>query len=564
MAGVCVTRIKHDDPKCMSSSGKSLQIFLNDDGSYSGYCFACSKLVPDPYGDNPPPEGSFHVKTPEEIEEEINEIKLCPRVPFTYRAIDKEDWHQFGVRVLVSPSDGKTAYAIAHPYTRKGKMVGFKIKLIASKTMWNVGDVKDADLYGWELAKRIGGATLYITEGEEDAIALRKIFRTLSKSAEYDYAVVSLPGGVKSVTKCLGRMAEEIQQRFKDVVLVFDDDEPGHAAVKEARKIMPFAKVARLPEKDANECLKNGRLKAARDACVFQAEKPVGMPIRNVDDCYEAIFEPPVVGPSYPWESLNRMTYGQRRGELVSIGGGTGCGKTLIGHELAAWDAAVHGWKVLAIMMEETNAETYQGIAGKIANIPYHMPLEEGEPARDMEKLRDIITGLRGKVDVWDLESIEDPETTWAQITQVIRTKGAEYDLIMIDNATTLSEGLSASDKNDFLGKVNSDFAKFAKQFNFMAVMFSHLNAPPPGNRSHEHGGKVLESQFTGSRAAMRYSHIILGFERNKYAVEPNCSYITCIKNRKYGRTGRLKTFYSRNTGRLKEREWDDELWKDA
>ena len=34
MAGTCVERMKHDDPKCNSTS-KSLQIFLNDDDTGS-------------------------------------------------------------------------------------------------------------------------------------------------------------------------------------------------------------------------------------------------------------------------------------------------------------------------------------------------------------------------------------------------------------------------------------------------------------------------------------------------------------------------------------------------
>lgn len=564
MAGACITRIKHDDPKCISSSPKSLQIFLNDDDTFSGYCFSCQKFVKDPYGDNPPDPKTIHVKTPEEIQEEIDEVKSCIRVPFTHRGIEKDDWHTFGVRVILSQSDGKTPYAIGHPYTRDGKLVGFKIKLIGRKTMWNVGDVKGADLYGWELAKRVGGSTLYITEGEEDAIALRKILRTMSTSDKYDYPVVSLPAGTDSVAKCIGRMAAEIQQRFKNVVLVYDDDEPGRKAVRETRKILPNAKVAVLPEKDANDCLLKGRLKATRDACIFQADKPVDTPTKSVQDCRKEIMDPPVMGKSYPWPTLTKLTFGQRKGEHISIGGGTGCGKTLIGHELSAWNATEHKWRTLMIMMEETNAETFRAVAGKIDNFPYHVPEEDSGLAPDMEQLDKTLDRIEPYITVWDIEALEDPESTWEQIEHFIRTQGHLYDVVMIDNATTLSEGLTASERNDFLGKVNSELAKLAKKFDFMSIMFSHLNAPPSSQRSHEHGGRVLESQFTGSRAAMRYSHMIIGFERNKHAECPHCSYITCIKNRKYGRTGRFKTFYTERTGRLQERIWDDELYKDA
>lgn len=562
MAGTCVERMKHDDPKCTGTS-KSLQVFLNDDGTYSGFCFHCHKLVKAPYGDNPPDPSTIKVKTPEEIEEEIREIRECQTVPFTHRALEADDWKYFGVRCILSTTDGRTPYAIAHPYTKAGQVTGFKIKLIQRKTMWNVGDVRGADLYGWERAKRIGGTTLYITEGEEDAIALRKILRTMSTNSSYDYPVVSLPAGTDSVAGCIGRMAEEIKQRFKEVVLVYDDDEPGRKAAKETRKILPEAKVAVLPEKDANQCLISGRLKATRDAVVFQAATPKGVRPLTVDDVMQDILQDPIWGATYPWDDLNKLTYGQRKGELISIGGGTGCGKTLIGHELGAWNAKEHQWRTLMIMMEETPAETYKNVAGKLDNVPYHVPLEEGQAPYDKEQLAATVQFLKPYIATWDISTIEDPETTWEQIAHVIRTQGHLYDVIMIDNMTTLSEGLNASERNEFIGKVANEFEKFAKKFDFLAIVFSHLNAPAAGQRSHEAGGRVLESQFTGSRALQRYSHMMFGFERNKQAVDPDCSLFRVLKNRKFGRTGYFKTYYTKRTGRLQQRVWDDDMYKD-
>ena len=61
--------------------------------------------------------------------------------------------------------------------------------------------------------------------------------------------------------------------------------------------------------------------------------------------------------------------------------------------------------------------------------------------------------------------------------------------------------------------------------------------------------GKVLESQFTGSRALQRYSHFMFGFERNKQAVVEHVSKFRVLKNRPYGRTGMFKTAYNTATG---------------
>lgn len=557
MAGACIEKITHD--RC---GKKNLQTFLNDDETFSGFCYSCEEVVRDPYGNNPPVISEIVVKTPEEIQEEINEIRACPRMNQDYRSIPASVWKHFGVRMLLSPRDGITPYGVAFPYTRDGKITGFKVKMFNSKVMWVVGEVATADPYGWEHAKRIGN-TLYITEGEEDAQALRHILRETSPNPEYDYAVVSLTSGVNTVNSTLGRMIPEIKSRFKDVVIVFDTDEPGIRASKEAKKILPEARIALLPEKDANDCLRSGRLKAARNACVFQSRATLSNTTLSLASVIADAMKDPEWGLSYPWPSLTDYTYGQRKGELVSIGGGTGTGKTLIGHELAAWNAKKHGWHTLMIMMEETSVITAKSIAGKVDNVPYHIPLDKMKEPYDTDKLEQTLVDLSPYITLWDIETISDPETLLSQIEEVITSTGMGLDCVMIDNMTTMSEGLNASETNDFIGKVASTMGKLALKFDIEIVLFSHLNSPPRGAKSHENGGKVLESQFTGSRALQRYSHFMFGFERNKQAVVEHVSKFRVLKNRPYGRTGMFKTVYDTTTGRLLEQDWPDENFED-
>lgn len=557
MAGACIEKITHD--RC---GKKNLQTFLNDDETFSGFCYSCEEVVRDPYGNNPPVISEIVVKTPKEIQEEINEIRACPRMNQDYRSIPAAVWKHFGVRMLLSPRDGITPYGVAFPYTRDGKITGFKVKMFNSKVMWVVGDVATADPYGWEHAKRIGN-TLYITEGEEDAQALRHILRETSPNPEYDYAVVSLTSGVNTVNSTLGRMIPEIKSRFKDVVIVFDTDEPGIRASKEAKKILPEARIALLPEKDANDCLRSGRLKAARNACVFQSRATLSNTTLSLASVIADAMKDPEWGLSYPWPSLTDYTYGQRKGELVSIGGGTGTGKTLIGHELAAWNAKKHGWHTLMIMMEETSVITAKSIAGKVDNVPYHIPLDRMKEPYDTDKLEQTLVDLSPYITLWDIETISDPETLLSQIEEVITSTGMGLDCVMIDNMTTMSEGLNASETNDFIGKVASTMGKLALKFDIEIVLFSHLNSPPRGAKSHENGGKVLESQFTGSRALQRYSHFMFGFERNKQAVVEHVSKFRVLKNRPYGRTGMFKTVYDTATGRLLEEDWPDENFED-
>lgn len=567
MAGACIKRLYHRHPSCMSEH-KSLQVFKNDDGTFSGYCFSCGRYVSNPLGEISEEDAekirNIQPKTKEEIEEEIAEIKECKYLDIKYRDMDPEDWKYYGVRLGVSTYDGVTPAFVCFPRTKDGKVVSFKVKCFNKKIMWSVGENEDIDLYGWARASKAGSKTLYITEGEEDAQALRKMLKQMNRGTEYeslDYAVVSLNNGASSAVKEIARQLKDINALFKEVVLVFDQDRPGQDAAREVvSKLLPDAKIAKLPCKDANACLHEGRVKATRDAVVFNMQKSMPSTIRSMDSLLEEALEEVQYGISTPWPELDKLTYGIRKKEVWGIGGGTGTGKTTIAHELMAHVGKAHGWRSLGILMEETGADSLRNLAGKVDCIPYNTPGMK----YDKEKFKNTVMDLSKHIVLWNHDEISDPHSTWNGIKQTIRTYGAEVDMVEIDNMTALSEGLSMSDKNDFIGLVAKECVDLATKFDICIIIFSHLNAPDKNSRSHENGGKVHESQFTGSRALQRYCHMMFGFERNKQAIDPNCSIIRLLKNRKYGKTGHIKTYYDPETSRLTQRNWEDDLYKDA
>ena len=175
MAGACIKRLYHRHPSCMSEH-KSLQVFKNDDGTFSGYCFSCGRQVSNQLGEISEEDAekirNTQPKTKEEIEEEIAEIKECKYLDIKYRDMDPEDWKYYGVRLGVSTYDGVTPAFVCFPRTKDGKVVSFKVKCFNKKIMWSVGENEDIDLYGWARASKAGSKTLYITEGVEDAQAL--------------------------------------------------------------------------------------------------------------------------------------------------------------------------------------------------------------------------------------------------------------------------------------------------------------------------------------------------------------------------------------------------------
>lgn len=372
-------------------------------------------------------------------------------------------------------------------------------------------------------------------------------------------AVVSLNNGSDSAIEDISRHLDEINKTWKYVVLAFDNDGPGKKAAKSVKaRLLPNCLIASLPAKDANACLRNGLMRATRDALIYNAAKPLPTSLLTVNSLIDEACEEVVFGLDYPWPGVTDLTYGQRKKELITIGAGVGVGKSLMAHELAAHNFRNHGWKTLMIMMEESPAETVRNVCGKLDDTPYHVPGTQF----DKDVLRATANEIDAYIIIWNPDENSDPETTWAAIKQAIRTHGNDIDCVMLDNMTTASEGLDTSEKNEFIGLVAKEFVDLAMKFDFEAVVFSHLNTPAKGAKSHEEGGRVLESQFTGSRALMRYSHMMFGFERNKQAQDPNCSIIRLLKSRKYGKSGTCKTYYEASTGRLTQRNWQDELYE--
>ena len=74
--------------------------------------------------------------------------------------------------------------------------------------------------------------------------------------------------------KDLAKMLPTIAANFKEVVLVFDQDDAGREAVENAMHVIPYAKTVTLPEKDANECVMKGHELALCNAVLFKQERP--------------------------------------------------------------------------------------------------------------------------------------------------------------------------------------------------------------------------------------------------------------------------------------------------
>mgnify|MGYP003334120359 FL=1 len=161
---------------------------------------------------------------------------------------------------------GKPAH-LAHYLDANRNPVAIKVRFENKSFMW-LGDPSKVSLYGrwlWSPSKKI-----VITEGEIDAL-------TVSQLQQNRWPTVSVANGAQSAAKALKQEFEWLNQ-FESIVLMFDMDGPGQTAARECAELFEPGKVkiAKLPRKDANECLLKGEgeavIRAMWDAEVYRPD----------------------------------------------------------------------------------------------------------------------------------------------------------------------------------------------------------------------------------------------------------------------------------------------------
>ena len=541
----CVEKIVH---KACGKNG--LQVFQKEGGGYDGWCFICNKYEANPYEDQPPDyKPAFQQKSPEEIQNELDEVDEFQTHAITSRKLKKEYLQYFGIKTAVSQEDGETPTATYFPYgDEKGKLIGYKVRLLSEKRMWAVGTTRGAAMFGWELAKNADGPRLYITEGEYDAVALFQVLKDKNKDkpqfAAMNPPVVSLPAGSGSVVKTLVKYLPDIRKRFKEVVLVFDNDDAGKKAVEEALKIIPDALVAELPAKDANDCILEGKSNALFAAVRFNSSTPKNTRIINGRNLHEKAKKPAEWGIPWPWKGINEKTRGIRTGETIYLGAGQKQGKSEVVNQLAAYLIEVIGWKVFLVKPEEANEKTYKLVCGKVAKKRFtdpKVPFDEDA----FDKAGEVIGDSLMMLDLYQ-------HVGWQTLQVDIRHAAANgCKAVFIDPITNLTNGMSAANANEALQGIAQELSALAKDLDIVVFIFCHLRNPD-GGPSHERGGEVLSSQFAGSRAMARSCNLMLGLEGNRDPSLPseqqNIRQFVILENRETGEVGRFPFYWDSNT----------------
>ena len=482
------------------------------------YCFAC----------NTTNRGSNNMTASQPIRA-VN-LTTGRTKPLIDRNISEATCTKYGVTVI--DSDNVISKHI-YPYTDKeGNHVANKIRILPKSFSAEGSMNNHLALFGQDKFSK-GGKAITIFEGELDAMSGYELTGSL-------YPCVSIPNGSNSAVNSIKHNLEYLES-FDKIVLCFDNDEPGKKAEAEVVPLFSLGKVRvmKLEFKDANEYL------IARKHQEFVKKwwnastwTPDG--IVPSSSLMERIKNKKLVeSVNYPWEGLNKLTYGIRKGELVTITADTGIGKSQFVREIIyniiqqKPDA-----KIGTFFMEETPEDSAEGLMSIYANVPLHRPDSIFTEGLFNESFNRVL----GNDSFYFYDSFGSNSID--NILNRVRyyVKGLDCEYVIIDHLSIIVSDQQQGDERKALDEIATKLKTLTIELGVGIIAVIHTNR---------------QGQIRGTAGVEQLSNIILHLERDVKSHDNtirNITTVTVWKNRFSGRTG-LACYlkYDDVTGRMTE-----------
>jgi twinkle protein len=535
------------------SCGGSDPVALNEDNS--AWCFSCETRFP-----------NYNQAMGGESQEQVVELKTYRNnsmneaegsfIELTDRGISVDTAKKYGVRAVKNDQSNAIMRHL-YPYYVANEITGYKVREPNKMFSWR-GNPQGSGLFGEQLFQS-GGKYITVTEGECDAMAAYELLGS-------KWPVVSIKNGAGGATKDV-RNSLEFLESFDNVIINFDNDKQGReASVKVARLLSPGkAKILTLPTdfKDPNDMLRQGRHRSyVSEWWAAKTYTPSG--VLNVSDNLDKLNNrEKKESVPYPWLGLNDKLYGLRQGELVTLTGGTGLGKSSITRELEHWLLAQTKDNVGVIALEEDWRRTVDGIMSIEANARLY--IDQERESFNQERYKEIETKLftgENKDRFWVHAHFgaTDLDEIFSKIRFMIVGCGCKW--IVVDHLHMLVSSSTEGDERRTIDSIMTKLRSIVEETGAGMILVSHLRRVE-GNRGHENGVTVGLNHLRGSQSIAQLSDCVIALERNQQSdneVESNTTHLRILKSRYTGDVGMAThLLYNRETGRLSEVDMDEE-----
>ena len=424
-------------------------------------------------------------------------------------------------------------------HNKNGQPVGAKVRTADKDFTWE-GE-SDGSFFAQHLC-RGKGKRIVITEGEIDAATYAELYPT--------WDVVSLPSGAAGAKKAIQKNLEFLQG-YEEVLLWFDNDEPGQEAAKAAAGVLPPGKayIARLEAyKDLSDAWQEGD-QTAIDKAFFnrQEYRPDG--IVEGKSLLELVTTPqPPNDYDYPFQGLQRILHGIQLNSLVCITAGSGIGKSSFCRELAT-SLLQAGERVGYLALEESNRRTALGLMSAAVGKPLHL----GEHDH-----KTLVQAFDSTMANWNCYLFDgfgsyDPDVIYNRIEYL--ASGLDCKIIFLDHLSILLSGLDG-DERKMIDQTMTRLRSLVERTGIVLFLVSHLRRTS-SDQNHEEGARVTLGQLRGSAAIAQLSDAVIALERDQQSGSGNsATTVRVLKNRYSGETGIACTLnYDLNTCKFNETE---------
>jgi len=531
------------------SCGSSDALCINEDGSTK--CFSCGEYIINNKEEKMIEPLKKYTSDKSSLDNQYGAVYG----PLIDRKISKETAQKYGVKVVYN--DKQEVVQHIYPLFNLNEQTAHKIRYVKDKNFSFHGNYDGTGLFGQQLFK--GGKYITLVEGECDAMAAYELF-----GSKYD--VVSIKRGAQSAVRDVKESLEFLES-YENIVVCFDNDKAGKEASKKVAQLFTprKAKIMTLPNgyKDANDMLKESKhslfVKAFWDAKTYT---PSG--VINVSDKREEFHKREKKNSiPYPWEGLNTKLVGMRGGELVTLTGGTGLGKSSVTREIEHWLIKNTTDNVGVIALEEDWRRTIDGILSIEANNRLYIDhIREQYSKEELDNFFDILYDGENKNRVWVHAHFgtNDIDEIFSKIRFMII--GCECKWVVLDHLHMLVVATSEGDERRAIDNIMTRLRSIVEETGVGMILVSHLRRVD-GNRGHENRIEVSLSHLRGSQSIAQLSDCVIALERNQQAdneEESNTTKIRVLKSRYTGDVGfATSLLYNRETGRLLEVEEQEE-----
>lgn len=512
-----------------------------------GVCFSCNRYYPSATG---VACEIYDPKTEETnlLSETSPEKKSITPLTTVFRDIPKRNLPEEAIRKYGIDINMDKNVDVAHryPFFKDGQHVANQIRKRSQKGFYWEGDPRGAELFGQHLFPK-GGKAVTVCEGAIDAPSAWVLLGSR-------YPVVSVVSAAGAFEQC--KQNYEYLDSFEEVVLCFDADEakkrpdgtlyyPGQEAAKKVAELFKPGKcrILTLSEgKDPSDYRQKGI-----DSKVFVNEwyrapkfKPDGL-IPGTDMWDRIQNRPTHFQTPYPFEGLNRLTYGLRLSEFVVINAQTGVGKTSLLKEIE-YGLLMHpevrekGYGVGFLHLEELDSDLALGLMSIHANKRFGLPDTEASEEELHKAFDEVINTPR--VVIYDHFGSNEIDAIVAKVRHMAAL-GCKY--IVLDHLSIVVSDQDG-DERKRLDEISTKLKTLCMESNIALIAVIHQNR---------------QGQIRGTAGVEQLANIVLRLERDLTSPDPwrrNVTRVWCEKNRFCGRTGPAAwLFFDDATGRMIE-----------